>query len=512
MLESNHCDEPEAHLISVKKPQDGTFEWIKDRPGVIDLESAGASRLVPITGMPGSGKSVLAASLFNKFRQAMGFDHKAFYACNGRDASRRTARSLMSSLLAQILRTKTKKLPEHLLTEIFDGIPLPVNFDAIEPIATIFSKTCRLLRTRILIVVDALDECDPGKDRENLIHLITEVIRNGGDTPITAIVLCRPYWDLAFEDLDAKSRFHIDLDGEPRVQEDLRLFTAEMVKDFVKKRTGYASLEDVILAEIFNRARGSHGGMFLMVELLIDLLLRATNSSLRATRDTIDSLPDTVEEIYQRIWESIDECSRESARHMMTWILTMFGPVQVSDLADALAHEPFLSGDNEISDAAVDEARPRDMANDLRRLLGPFIRITVEFRREVVRVTHQTVKEYFEGPESKHAKARAMRPSLEGDFHIHVARVCLVSLILCGREPDVDPSHDERDRPVSLQSSTWTVVKGGTRGFHFYARTKCIRHREAAHLAGESQPKIEEFDVLFGRTVRNAELWLQAPS
>jgi len=192
-LESNHKAEPEEHLADVKKPHDGTFEWIKDLPGVIDLGSAEASRLALITGMPAGGKSVLAASLFNELRQLKVFGLEAFYACNGRDASRRTARSLLFSLLAQIFRAEAKKLPEHLLTKIFDGVPLRASLDAIGLVARIFSKTCRLLRARILIVVDALDECDPGnKGRGELIRLITEVIRSGRNTPITAIVLCRP--------------------------------------------------------------------------------------------------------------------------------------------------------------------------------------------------------------------------------------------------------------------------------------------------------------------------------
>lgn len=525
MLESIHESEPNSHLIAVREPHDGTIEWIQDRPGISDIGAAERSRLVLITGMPGSGKSVIAASLFNRMRHRKNLDLRAFYACNGRDSSRRNAKNLLSSLLAQVLHEAGKSALD-LLVKAFNEIPLHGSPELLQmdAIATILSKFCQLSGSRILIIVDALDECDSGTDREKFILFLRELIRGEGHAIVTAIVLCRPYWDMNFEELDRKARFHIDLDGAADIQEGIRLFTAAMVKDFVKKRGGYASIEDLMVEKILSRALGPNGGMFLMVELLIDLLTRAKKSTLKATIDTIESLPSTIQEIYQRIWEEIDPHDRQYARRMMTWILTMFAPVRVTTLADALGYETVLLGDRELSGAAVNEERPNDLSGDLRRLLGPLVRIATFHGTEIVTVTHQTVKEYFDTSKGKHAEGELQWPSLVEDFHIHVAKVCLISLMLCGSD-HLEHGHDEEalSRIVSLRRSDASIrsektiytrasfTSGGPtwQEFHVYAKTRCIKHRGAAILAEENQQKIEEFDILFLRTVRGASFWLE---
>ncbi|KAH0551180.1 hypothetical protein GP486_007490 [Trichoglossum hirsutum] len=510
-LKTSHQAEPEAHLISVAKPQNGTFEWIKNRPGFRDLSQAQSSRLIHVTGMPGCGKSVLAASLFKELKQLEKFKAKGFYACNGGDASRRAAQNVLSSLVAQLFIAGVEKLSDHQLTEMFEAVPLPVGFDTFDPLAEIVARACQCSHFKSLIVIDALDECDPGRDREKLVRLFTEIIQAKGNVAITAIVLSRPYWDISFEELDARSYFHIDLDGEGDMQKDLRAFVEKNVDKFVSKRKGYGPFRDDIFTRIFNRARGPQSGMFLMVELLIDLLDRSTDSSLRGMRDTIDSLPNTLEIIYQRIWEGIDESDQEYARHMMTWILTMFGSVKVDTLADALAHEAFLASEGDISDDAMEEARPRDLASDLKRVLGPLIRISGDYEHQYVRVTHQTVKEYFMPSNGKPLDVvEAKRPSLEKDFHIHIASICVLGLVLYEREFTGDWRNGDAP-PVSLTLplSGWTYIwKRELTPFRAYAKYECIKHRWAARDAGESQKEIDEFDILFRRTVRQAEYWL----
>ena len=59
------------------------------------------------------------------------------------------------------------------------------------------------------------------------------------------------------------------------------------------------------------------------------------------------------------------------ARHMMIWTQTLEGPFGISDLANGLAFKHFLSDDVLINNAAVEVARPRDLAGDLFWLLGP---------------------------------------------------------------------------------------------------------------------------------------------
>ena len=98
------------------------------------------------------------------------------------------------------------------------------------------------------------------------------------------------------------------------------------------------------------------------------------------------------------------------ARHMMTWTWTVEVPFGISDLANGLAFKHFLSDGVLMNNAAVEEARPRDLAGDLFWLLGPLVRTTEEFGDEIFRVTHQTVEENSEDSKGKQPELQVRYP------------------------------------------------------------------------------------------------------
>ena len=114
----------------------------------------------------------------------------------------------------------------------------------------------------------------------------------------------------------------------------------------------------------------------------------------------------------------------------MTWTWTLEVPFGISDLANGLAFKHFLSDGVLMNNAAVEEARPRDLAGDLFWLLGPLVRTTEEFGDDIFRVTHQTVEENSEDSKGKQPELQVRYPSLVEDSHIHVAKVFPLSIIL----------------------------------------------------------------------------------
>lgn len=309
------------YIEHTKKPQDGTFTWIKDLPCLKGFGQDKSTRLVHFTGKPGCAKSVLAPWLFSDAKQTRLFDVEAFYACNGRDPTRRTAEAVLSSLVLQL--SKDRKLWKPLRGSLPNqGYSVP-RFNILAQLYTFLLHYSPLQK---FVLIDALDECDVGGDRDELVRLLGTAMPRA-----TIVVLSRAYWNISFRTSwrEKGSYFHVDLDEEKAMQADLMAFTTEQVISLVRNRPSLASYKEEMIRQVFKRASNA---MFLMVELLIHLLNTSTDSSVLGIEKVIASLPSTLQDIYENIWQSIDRGSQERARHILKWIVITYSPSQRTSL------------------------------------------------------------------------------------------------------------------------------------------------------------------------------------
>lgn len=317
----------------------------------------------------------------------------------------------------------------------------------------------------IICIIDALDEFDPGEERDEFFATLEAVLCRRGEGKLTLILFNRDYWELSFENINLpkQSITHISLDKEYETQEDLKAFTIESVESLIRRRPTYVPYKTCLIDQIYERASD---GMFLMVNLIVDLLYRSTDSSPRGVDHTIKTLPSTLQEVYRRIWDSIDPSKKLQASAIMGWMVATFQPVAVPTLADALAHELLLkSEDNTLT---LDDLRSRDPKGDLKRLFGPLVWID-----DQVELAHQTVKEFFLLEGSDFAEKSRMPSLLPEDTHIKIAATCLFCLTR-----NSNPKFNDA-------SSIDTMLGVKIPPFYAYARRYCMSHFEAALEKGE---------------------------
>ncbi|RDL37811.1 uncharacterized protein BP5553_05244 [Venustampulla echinocandica] len=483
-LEVNKMD-IDRHLSITSTPQDGTFTWIYERLNLRDVRSRQEKCLIHITGMPGCGKTVLSTWLYRNFRQLTLHRNRYvgafFHGFNGRDASRRSTKGMLSSLLHQMFLSGSLRR-QHLLpyfTNSFKTDPLPPDI-----LVRIFQWACGLEAfEKAIYIIDALDECDQGAERDESVRCLSSILNQDTNNKLTMIVASRDYWDITFEPTSpgSDSVIRANLDEEDAMKRDLEAYTERCVKDFIKKRPEYSSYNDELILRIRDRAGN---GMFLMVQLLTDLLYRSVDSSPAAIRRTINSLPSTLQEVYRGIWQTVPPGNEPRARKIMCWILTAFQPIAVQTLADALAHETVLNDETDRN--SLVDARPIDLRGDLRRLFGPLIRIG-----DAVELVHQTVKDYF-FLESNQQQLQTKFSVLSPDRHINIAKVCLFCL-------------GQNKHAMTSANSLNSILGVGVPPFFAYAHKYCNRHREAAVENHESNETIAKFDLYQERTLGDIE-------
>jgi Cdc6-like AAA superfamily ATPase len=130
------------------------------------------------SGIPGAGKTILTSivvdHLFSKFRTDLDVGIAYLY-CNFRQQQQQRLEDLLSSILKQWLQKQTS-VPQNIkkLYEMHKRITTRPSLDeileALNSVASLYS--------RVIIIVDALDECDnSGGNRQKFLSLIRDLQR-----------------------------------------------------------------------------------------------------------------------------------------------------------------------------------------------------------------------------------------------------------------------------------------------------------------------------------------------
>ncbi len=329
------------HYSEIRSPEKGTFTWIFEHDGFIKTLDKQHSGIFHIVGKPGCGKTVLSKLLFRKIEENTGPQPKysvrrvAFFVCNARDSGRRSPSSILGSLISQILEYD-EFLPKDLEDLLEDLLKSPQW--SLEKLLALFTKSLTCTRqtlpkkSKLVIIVDALDECDPGEDRESLLDVFQSVIRAcaSGNSCVGFLLTSRPYPDLTFPEVETST---LDLNAEASMDQDLTTYIHEGVSRLVKRRPPFLAYRARIIAKLQERAEK----MFLLIRLLLGMMLRLSDSSPRSIEKLLASLPSSLSQIYDQIWAEIPSTKLSRASMIFSWLLCAFRPFRVSELELVLA-------------------------------------------------------------------------------------------------------------------------------------------------------------------------------
>ena len=412
-----HNMDLDDHLAAVHDPEAKTFQWIFQTPTMTDLWLSSSSQIVQFTGKPGCGKTVLARMLYKnsvervskreglvrKEEAIAGFLGSStvpllFFACKDTDAKRRTAANVLSGLIAQTVAYLGAEgsIPSILVTlsemhakraERTDGNQEVWTWPLLRQIF-INLMTCGSYQS-INCVIDALDECEAGTERNSLLDCFEIVVGRGNQNGycFRFLITSRSYHDLRFDQSHAR---HIELNDEEDMNTDLDVFIRAGVSKLLRKRPGYTFHRSRVIEILRERA----DKMYLLVSLLLQILEENTDSSPDAVEKALYSLPSDVSGVYHRIWSRIKSEDRDRAELWFSYILFAFESLSIEQFAAALVVRDAHTDDYNLENY---QCLKQTLQEDLQRLFGPLLRfVEMESSGEVhIELSHQTVKDYF---------------------------------------------------------------------------------------------------------------------
>ncbi|KAF4459942.1 ankyrin repeat [Fusarium albosuccineum] len=394
---------------------DLTGLWLTEGPDFQDWYTTPGSKIW-FTGIPGAGKSVLAAAIIEECLRRNTANPRtslAYFFCTYRDESTHAATSILSSLCVQLAQQDEdafQKLKEYhdQLTSNRHSSQEP----STEGLIKVLHSMCTVY-SRVYLVVDGLDEC--GDQVATSVRKLVALATSQVSEVISLALLSRD--EIIIREI-LEDRFqNIEIAAHT---EDIRLYVASELEQRITRRElrlRDLDLKDQILDRLVDGAKGM------------------------ARKQALDKLPPTLFATYERILMRIEGYSgnvKQMVQRMLlliscpspwTWdtldIQEMCEVISLADGSDAL-----------YEDEIVDEAEVLRWCSSLvRRSAGG---LSIEF-------AHFSVQEYLQGECLKHPILNAYGVSEEKACEA-IGSLCIRYLKLKNHERLPEHGEDEIGR------------------------------------------------------------------
>ncbi|KAJ5668892.1 hypothetical protein N7462_009962 [Penicillium macrosclerotiorum] len=416
----------------------GTCNWCLHNDTFLNWQSNDTSCLLWITADPGCGKSVLSKSLVDE--RLFGLESSDTTICYFffKDVSpeARSPASAVAAFLHQILKaprgSKAMRyaLPPYReragkLSECFDAM-----WDIVKDIAK--DPECG----RIILVLDALDECEPTEQRKLVkkikdLELSEQLCRLAHHLKI--IVTSRPYWNIEAEFGDLIVNVpSIRLKGES-LSDELHLEMNHVVRARVSRlgsqiaslTTGKELLEGLLAAE--NRT-------YLWLHLIFQRIAEMPRIDRRSVKSLLQCLPKNVDDVYNDILSKAKD--QIQAKRLLQIIVAAVRPLSVQELGVALFFREDIQSYKDLELQTGEQLK-----TTVRNTCGLFIHIV----NETVFLIHHSAKEFLLSPNNEASLIeKDWKFSISmSDSQLLLASVCIFFLRLkeFGRKKNIPQRH-----------------------------------------------------------------------
>ena len=332
--------------------------------------------------MVGAGKSVLSSFAVAHLRKHPRIELRVLhFFCKDGSPETSTALAIASSLIDQLIWDgKLSALAEILKSAHQDHAKSDKCTD-FDTLWNIFAAMAKNFPTRIIVVVDALDECNV--DRELFLDKVASQEMKDMHGKLRFFMTSR-----SDHEINGKLENH---DGtvqlEMNVEEDIKAFVYRRLAKLQRlqgalRRSKESDLEERIIQRVPQYA----GGMFRYAVLLLEEL----NGPCVDVAKMLDSPPRGLDGIYESILSRLESANtscdnRRLRRTLLHWVAMAMRPLKVNELAYACAAR---SEDSEVFDPAgktlIDTAY-------ILEICGPLIEIV----NDTVQFTHLSAKEFL---------------------------------------------------------------------------------------------------------------------
>lgn len=285
-------------------------------------------------GIPGSGKTVLAAYIGKWFRQNYPDIVTLVFFCDSKDDRKSAADSIFRNLIAQLL---------HYYPHLIDHLALEMTRTGTKKVMSwvhlkaIFLKLLLEVDKPLCIVIDALDELNTlGQD------VLAETMSKLGPSLPREVTARAFFTSRTRTDIGAKFSFckhQVVLDRGP-LDQDLRIFTSLAVDRSMQLQEMFAS-NPTFIRELKETLLLRSEGMFLLPKLLLQEL--ATKQTMDQMRRVLHDIPPTLSEYYEHFIERIENSWRDFALQVLSWLACALRPLSLEELKAGLDARPLAS-------------------------------------------------------------------------------------------------------------------------------------------------------------------------
>lgn len=410
-------------------------------------------------GAPGIGKTVTASYIVNHLQHLtdQGTIGIAYVYCSYKDTQRETAVNLLSTIVQQLLLQSFANVVGVL--DLFQGHAKQKTRPALSEVQDLLRVSLRGFN-RTYVVVDALDECtDIDENRETFVTELTSLLPN-----ISLLLVSRPLPHLKSRLANATQ---IELQAH---DEDIIEYVKERVA-LSQRMHSHMQKDPKILQTIISKVLKKVKGMFLMARLYLDSLISL--STLRRVKESLDTLPDGLAEVYSDCLGRIRSQSSEDAtlaNRTLYWIVHAVRPLTVREMQCALAIRP--------GDLTLDEDGEPD--KDLLISVCAGI-VVIEKSTETITLVHYTAQDFLLNNPGQ----------LLEEWQLDLAQTCIRHLLFS----EFDSGPDTNDTDLEDKLVTYPLLRYAARYWstHIHRCTTFMSSETIGTILDllQQQPRVE---------------------
>ncbi|VDC02870.1 unnamed protein product [Peniophora sp. CBMAI 1063] len=322
-------DSSANHDRAVESRHAGTCTWLLNNPALESWKNAESS-LLWIHGKPGSGKTVLCASVIDYLNEDP-TNIAASYYFDFRDVTKQDVHGLLVSLVLQLGDASTDCAS---LLRSFHARNSVKGKPGTSLLMALFKDLVSALAKPVYLVLDAIDECSPDTRRTKILPCLDELLRQSS-TFMHILLSSRPEVDIreVFDEWRA-TRYaeEIDVHNVQSHSRDIESYIMHSLSSDSTFRKWPSHLVDLAQTSLHDKANGMFRWVSLQLDGLRKCLPKHVESALR-------SLPATLGETYLRILDSIEMTCIDDALRILQCIAFATAPLTAGELAEIFAIE-----------------------------------------------------------------------------------------------------------------------------------------------------------------------------
>jgi ankyrin repeat protein len=445
LLSSN---DPAEYKADLPRPVEGTCCWILGHPQYLDW-IAERKPLLWVTGDPGCGKTILSSYLIQHLTTDSKFKPPSnvfFFFCDDKVGKQRDAKDILCSILHQIFQ-KHRKLIKYLKSRYdTNGGSLVDSFPALW--AMLMRVSNETSPKSIIVIIDAIDECEERTRRVLLNHIIELAQESQSyesetqlEKPIKFFITSRPSMRVNISsDVLLSCRLSIELSPKV-VKEDIKLVIRKKVQEIAGTLNISNEMKEHLEISLWNKS----GQTFLWVENVIRSIQESALVSRKDFDRIINTFPNELEATYEKLLLNIQSRNMEPALKILRLLIGSSRQLSLTEINAAFSIELYhetaedLQSDYQLS-----------MKHMLQETVGPLLKIV----NSKVSLIHQSAKEFLTD------KALISQNDLIRRYNItpieatlNIAECCIQYIML--RDFHIEKfTHDfTEDSPISPNSS-----------------------------------------------------------